>query len=254
MYNRSKTIAVVSGKGGVGKSVFIINLALLYASIGKRVIVFDTNLGISNIDVLFGIAPKYNIKQVLSERKKLTDIIAKGPLGIDIVPASSGIRALTRLTEEQKEKILSAFEQLEIDYDVILIDTAPGISDNVFFFTNIAQEKLIMVTPEPTSLADAYALIKILSRDFEQQDFRIIINLARSEKEAFDAFRKLQIVSDKFLKVDLKYVGYLPKDDRIIDSVMAQKGFIAMFPNSHFSRKLAVIGKKLLNSPFHGNN
>ncbi|MCC6346328.1 MAG: MinD/ParA family protein [Nitrospirales bacterium] len=247
-----RIIAVSSGKGGVGKTNFVANLALFYASLNKKVLVLDADLGLSNIDVLFGIAPRYNLKHVLLGEKRMKDIIATGPLGIMIFPASSGVRELTGLTDTQRLKLLTELDNFDVPFDVFLIDTGAGISDNVLFFCSAAQETVVVVTPEPTSIADAYALIKVLSRDFGEKHFRILVNTARSEREAFDTFRKLAIVADKFLKLSVDYLGYLPMDQHVKDAIIAQKGFIALYPNSAFAKRLAGIGKKLLESPLTG--
>jgi flagellar biosynthesis protein FlhG len=241
-----RIIAVSSGKGGVGKTNLVANMALFYAGLNKRVLIFDADLGLSNIDVLFGVAPKFNLKHVFSGEKNLRDIVLKGPSGVMIIPASSGIRALTDLKAEQKLRLISDLEHFNNFFDVMLIDTGAGISDNVLFFCSAAQETIVIVTPEPTSIADAYALIKVLLRDFGERHFRILVNTARNEKEAFDTFRKLYIVADKFLNLSLDYLGYLPFDQHVKDSIIAQKGYITMYPNSAFTKKLGEVGRKLL--------
>jgi flagellar biosynthesis protein FlhG len=245
-----RVIAVSSGKGGVGKTNIVANLALFYASLNKKVLIFDADLGLSNIDVLFGLAPRYNLKHVILGEKTLKEVLVQGPLGIRIIPASSGIRELTRLNDSQKLRLLSELDCFDQSFDILLIDTGAGISDNVLFFCSAAQETIVVVTPEPTSIADAYALIKVLSRDFGEQHFRIIVNSARSEREAFDnTFRKLAVVADKFLHLSLDYLGYLPFDPHVKDAIIAQKGYIAMYPNSNFSKKLATIANKIYNQP-----
>lgn len=246
-----RIVAVSSGKGGVGKTNFVANLALFYASLNKKVLILDADLGLSNIDVLFGIAPKYNLKHVLLGEKRIKDIIVTGPLGIMIFPASSGVRELTGLTEKHRLKLVSELDNFDIPFDIFLIDTGAGISDNVLFFCSAAQETIVIVTPEPTSMADAYALIKVLSRDFGEKHFRVLVNSARSEKEAFDTFRKLAIVADKFLNLSLDYLGYLPYDQHVKDAIIAQKGFIAMYPNSNFAKRLSDIGKKVIDDPLN---
>ncbi len=246
-----RIIAVSSGKGGVGKTNCVANLALFYASLNKRVLILDADLGLSNIDVLFGIAPKYNLKHVLLGEKRIKDIIVTGPMGIMLFPASSGVRELTELSERQRLKLVSELEGFDLPFDIFLVDTGAGISDNVLFFCSAAQETIVVVTPEPTSIADAYALIKVLSRDFGEKHFRILINTARSEKEGFDTFRKLAIVADKFLNLSIDYLGYLPYDQHVKDAIIAQKGFIAMYPNSNFSKRLANIAAKLLDNPLN---
>ncbi|MGD0283770.1 MAG: MinD/ParA family protein [Dissulfurispiraceae bacterium] len=246
-----RIVAVSSGKGGVGKTNFVANLALFYASLNKKVLILDADLGLSNIDVLFGIAPKFNLKHVLSGEKTIKEIIVNGPLGIMILPASSGVRELTGLSDKSRLKLVSELDNFDLPFDIFLIDTGAGISDNVLFFCSGAQETVVIVTPEPTSLADAYALIKVLSRDFGEKSFRILVNTARSEKEAFDTFRKLAIVADKFLSLSVDYIGFLPYEQHVKDAIIAQKGYIAMYPNSIFTKKLVSIAKKLLDNPMN---
>lgn len=246
-----RVIAVSSGKGGVGKTNFVANLALFYASLNKRVLILDADLGLSNIDVIFGIAPRFNLKHVLTGEKRIKDIIVKGPMGIMIFPASSGVRELTGLDNDQRMRLVSELDSLDVPFDIFLIDTGAGIADNVLFFCSAAQETVVVVTPEPTSIADAYALIKVLSRDFGEKHFRILVNTARSEKEAFDTFRKLAIVADKFLRLSVDYLGYLPMDPHVKDAIIAQKGYISMYPNSAFTKKLGVIGRKILDAPLN---
>lgn len=246
-----RIVAVSSGKGGVGKTNFVANLALFYASLNKKVLILDADLGLSNIDVMFGIAPRFNLKHVLSGEKRMKDIIVNGPLGIMILPASSGVRELTGLSDKNRLRLVSELDNFDLPFDIFLIDTGAGISDNVLFFCSAAQETIVIVTPEPTSLADAYALIKVLSRDFGERCFRILVNTARSEKEAFDTFRKLAIVADKFLGLSVDYIGFLPFEQHVKDAIIAQKGYIAMYPNSTFTKKLVGIANKLMDNPMN---
>jgi flagellar biosynthesis protein FlhG len=247
--DQPRIIAVSSGKGGVGKTNFVANLALHWAGMGKKVLILDADLGLSNIDVLLGIAPHFNLRHVLSGEKRLREIIAEGPLGIKVIPASSGVRELTRLSDSQRLALLGELEQFDLPVDVFLIDTGAGISDNVLFFCSAAQETVVVVTPEPTSIADAYALIKVLSRDFGEKHFRILVNTARSEREAFDTFRKLSLVTDKFLSLSIEYLGYLPFELGVKDAVMAQKAYLSLYPNGVFAKKLAIVANKLFESP-----
>jgi len=244
-------VAVSSGKGGVGKTNFVANLALYYAGMNKKVLIMDADLGLSNIDVILGITPRYNLKHVLNGSKTLKEIVAEGPMGIQIIPASSGVRELTRLTDTQRLKLLSEIEHFDVPADVILIDTGAGISDNVLFFCSSAQETIVVVTPEPTSIADAYALIKVLSRDFGEKQFSILINMAFSEKESYDTFSKINHVAEKFLETSLGYLGWLPFDLNFRSAIKAQTGFISLYPNSNFTRQLAWVGDKILNMNEH---
>lgn len=244
-----RIIAVSSGKGGVGKTNFVANMALYFAGMNKKVLIMDADLGLSNIDVLLGISPKYNLKHVLNGSKSLKEVVAEGPMGIRIIPASSGVRELTRLTDTQRLKLLSELENFDVPVDILLIDTGAGISDNVLFFCSSAQETIVVVTPEPTSIADAYALIKVLSRDFGEKYFRVLVNTARSEKEAFETFRKLALVADRFLSLSLDYLGYLPFEPSVKDAIIAQKGYISMYPNGSFAKKIAAVANKIIDDP-----
>jgi flagellar biosynthesis protein FlhG len=244
-----RIIAISSGKGGVGKTNLVANLALYFAGINKKVLILDADLGLSNIDVLLGVTPQYNLKHVLAGTKSINEIIAEGPMGIKIIPASSGVRELTRLTDTQRLKLLSELDRFELPVDIFLIDTGAGISDNVLFFCSAAQETIVVVTPEPTSIADAYALIKVLSRDFGEKYFRILVNTARSDKEAFDTYRKIALVTDRFLSLSIDYIGYLPFEPGVKDAIIAQKGYISLFPNSVFAKKLALVANKITDDP-----
>ncbi len=251
LYGNARIISVSSGKGGVGKTNCVANLALYFAGMNNKVLILDADLGLCNIDVLFGIRHKYNIKHVLNGAKNLKEIILDGPLGIQIIPAGSGIKELTSINCDQRQKLLSALEQYDAPVDIVLIDTGAGVSDNVIFFCDYAQETIIVTTPEPTSITDAYALIKLLSRNSGQRQFRILVNMARSEQEALDAFRQIAHTAEMFLSLSVHYLDYLPYDQNFRIAMRAQRGFVSMFPNSSFARRLGRIGEKLMEQPLH---
>lgn len=244
--NIPRIVAVSSGKGGVGKTNFVTNIALVFRSMQKRVLLMDADVGLSNIDIMFGIAPKYNIKHLLSGEKSIKDIIVKTSEGIDIIPASSGIRELTQLTSVHKMRIIEELESLDNDYDIFLIDTGAGISDNVTFFCAAAHDNIVIVTPEPTSIADAYALIKVLYKEHGETNFRIVVNHTKNHKEAKETFRKLSIVAERFLGITLDWLGSLPYDEKIKEAVIAQKPYITLYPTSDFSKKLIELAKQFL--------
>ena len=243
-----KTIAIASGKGGVGKTNVVANLAIALRRLGKNVMVLDADLGLSNIDVLLQLAPKYNIQHVLSGELTLKDIVVEGPIGIKILPASSGIQELTSLNEFQRLKLLEEFDAYDGDLDFLLIDTAAGISENVAFFCIAAQDIVVITSPEPTAITDAYALIKVLFTRYQEKEFRILVNLARSSEEGFEVFRRLSIAAEKFLNISLDYLGHIPLDEYMQKAVRAQRALLEIYPNSTASREFAEIGLKFSDS------
>ncbi len=241
-----KTITVTSGKGGVGKSNVVANLAVALARAGKKVMIIDADLGLSNIDVIFDLAPKYTIQHILSGEKRLAEVLAEGPHGIKILAASSGVQELTGLDEFQRLRLIEEFEAYDSEIDVLLIDTGAGISENVAFFCIAAQEILVVTSPEPTALTDAYALIKVLNTQYQEKDFKILVNSARDSEDAFEVFRRLSIAAEKFLSLSLDYIGFLPYDESIPKAVRQQKAFIDAYPNCKAADNLRVIASKVL--------
>ncbi len=242
-----KTIAITSGKGGVGKTNITANLAMEIRKKGFSVMILDADLGLSNIDILFQIAPKYNLQHVLNGQMDLQDIIVEGPMGIKILPASSGVQELTALNEFQRLKLLEGFDSYNIDIDYFLIDTAAGISENVAFFCVAAQEIVIVTTPEPTSLTDAYALIKVLFTRYQEKEFKVLVNFAKNPEEGFGVFKNLSRVAERFLSISLDYIGYIPFDNALKKSVKAQKPVVDIFPDSVSARQFSAIAERFLN-------
>ncbi len=239
--NQTKIISITSGKGGVGKTNIVCNLAYCFASMGKKVMIMDADLSLGNVSVVLGLAPKYNISNVLYGDKQLKDIIISDKNGILVLPASSGIPELSNLTETQKMTLMSRFGDFLSDIDILLIDTGAGISSNVIYFNLAAGEIMVIVTPEPTSITDAYALIKVMSTKHGQKNFSIILNMAKNEKEAKGIYKHLGIVADKFLKVSLSYAGFILYDENVSKSVIMQKTAMELYPES----KSAACFKKL---------
>jgi flagellar biosynthesis protein FlhG len=241
-----KTIAVASGKGGVGKTNIVANLAIAMRKLGKDVLVMDADLGLSSIDVLLQLAPAHTIQHVFNGEMRLKDIIVDGPHGIKVLPASSGIQELTALNEFQRLRILEEFDTFDSDIEVLLIDTAPGISENVAFFCIAAQEIIIVTSPEPTALTDAYALIKVLSTRYQEKEFFILVNSAKHAEEGFEVFRRLSVAAGKFLNISLDYLGYIPCDPDVKRAVKAQKAFVDIFPQSPAAKQIMQIASKML--------
>lgn len=245
--NYVKTIAVASGKGGVGKTNMVANLAIAMKKLGKDVLVMDADLGLSSIDVLLQLAPSHTIQHVLNGEMRLKDIIIQGPHGIKILPAGSGIQELTALNEFQRLRILEEFENFDSDIEVLLIDTAPGVSENVAFFCIAAQEIVIITSPEPTALTDAYALIKVLSTRYQEKEFFILVNSAKHAEEGLEIFRRLSRAAEKFLNISLDYLGYIPCDEDVQRAVKAQKAFVDIFPQSPAARQIMHVASRMLN-------
>jgi flagellar biosynthesis protein FlhG len=205
-----KVIAVTGGKGGVGKTNVSVNLAMALGDLGRRTVLMDADLGLANVDIMLGLRPKLNISDVLDGKCRLTDIMLNVNDHVRIVPASSGTQEMTSLSAHEHAELIYAFNDVEEELDVLIIDTAAGISDSVVSFIRAAQEVLVVVCDEPTSITDAYALIKLLNRDYRMSRFRVLANMVHSESEGRNMFNKLLTVTDRFLDVTLQYVGSIP--------------------------------------------
>jgi flagellar biosynthesis protein FlhG len=250
--NSPQVISVTSGKGGVGKTSIVANMAILLSAMGKKVLVFDADLGLANIDVMLGLSSKYNINHLLQGDCKINDILIEGPAGIKILPAASGIQELSALSYEQQLTIVNALDNFQGDFDYMLIDTGAGISENVLYFNSAAQRIIVVVTPEPTSLTDAYSLIKVMRIRFNIKRFEIIINDVLSTYEGKDVIKKLIFACDKFFgDIALDMLGSIPHDSNITESIREQRAFVEINPGSEASRRLASIVKRIdsINAP-----
>lgn len=230
--NAVKVISVTGGKGGVGKTNVSLNIAIAMGQQGKRVLVLDADLGLANCDVMLGLRVEKNLSHVLSGECELEDILVEGPHGIRIVPATSGSQTMVELSPSEHAGLIRAFSELNADYDVLIVDTAAGISEMVLSFSRAAQDVLMVVCDEPTSITDAYALIKILSREHGVYKFKIIANMVRSLREGQELFAKLSKVTDRFLDVSLELVATVPFDENMRKSTRKQKAIVDLFPKS----------------------
>ncbi len=246
--SHTRVIAVTSGKGGVGKSNIVANLGFMLSRLGKKVLILDADLGLGNLDVLLGLAPKYNLSHVITGAKAISEIAVEGPGKIKIIPASSGIQELSDLTDEQKTRMLTDLDLLIDSVDFFLIDTGAGISSNVMHFNSSAQEIMVVVCPEPTSITDAYALMKVLSLDYSRKHFKLVVNMANSSKEATEVYRQLVLVADRFLDIKIEYMGHVLTDENVKKGVRLQKVVSEIHPDTKASRCFDSLAKKMLES------
>ncbi|MCX8042531.1 MAG: MinD/ParA family protein [Desulfobacterota bacterium] len=241
-----RVLSITSGKGGVGKTNIVANLGYVLRRMGYRVFILDADMGLANIDVLLGLAPRYTFQHVFQGEKKLHDIIIDGPAGMKILPASSGVQELSELTQEQKLFLLSEFSAFGRHVDILLIDTGAGISSNVMYFNIAAQEKLVVVTPEPTSITDAYAIIKVMAQKYAEKRFSLIVNQAKDEDEARSLYSNLSSVAERFLSVAIDYMGYIAHDPHVPLAVRSQKLVTMLYPRAAASLCFTKLAKRLL--------
>jgi flagellar biosynthesis protein FlhG len=233
-----RVVAISGGKGGVGKTNVAINLSVVLAQIGQRVAILDADFGLANIDVLLGLKSTLTIEHVLAGECSLQDIMLTGPAGIKILPASSGTRQLTMLGSLEHAGLIRAFSELSEQLDVLIVDTAAGISDSVVNFVSAAHEVLMVVCNEPGSITDAYALIKLLHRDFDRSRFRVLANMVADEQEGQQLFAKLDAVCQQFMSVSLLYAGSVPFDEHLREAVRQQTPVVLAAPSSRSARSL----------------
>ena len=241
----SRVIAVTSGKGGVGTTNVVTNLALSLTFLGKKVLVLDANVGLANIDILLGLSPQYNLNHVLKGEKKISDVVVTGPGGMKIIPASLGVQELTNLSTEQRIVLLSELASLSEEVDFFLIDTGAGISSNVIYFNLAAQENVVVTSPEPTSITDAYALMKILSVGYAKDHFKLLINSVKDPLEAREVYQNLSSITDKFLRLSLDYWGYIFYDRNVARAVRQQRIAVEQYPHSRASQCYFSLAQKV---------
>jgi flagellar biosynthesis protein FlhG len=244
-----RVIAVTSGKGGVGKTNVSVNLATAMAQSGKQVLLLDADLGLANVDVMLGLHPDHNLSHVLSGERTLEEILVTAPGGFRVVPAASGVKSMLELGAREHAGLVQAFSELSTSLDVLLIDTAAGLSDGVITYTRAAQEVIVVVCDEPASITDAYALIKVMSRDYGHKRFRILANMARSIREGYELFGKIARVTDKFLSVSLDFLGSIPHDELLRQAVQKQRAVVEVYPASRASQAFKKLVPKVDNWP-----
>ncbi len=246
--SNARVISVTSGKGGVGKSSTSINLALNFQKKGKKVVILDADFGLANVEVMFGVIPKYNLSDLLFKGKELRDIITEGPNGVGFISGGSGIAKLTNMDKGQVRMLVRKLAELDEIADVILIDTGAGISPSVMEFLLASPETILVTTPEPTSITDSYALLKALgmNEDFDtSRKIKLLANKVYDEEEGRNLYEKLSIVVSKFLGIDLEYLGYVPDDPNIRRAIMKQKPVSIIYPNSMAAKRYQAVVERL---------
>ncbi|KLD73188.1 MinD/ParA family protein [Xanthomonas hyacinthi] len=240
-----RTIAVTGGKGGVGKTNISVNLSMALADMGKRTLLLDADLGLANVDVLLGLTPKFTLADLVAGRCTLEEVLIDMPNGLMVVPAASGRRHMAELPAAQHVGLVNVFSELQRELDIMVIDTAAGITDSVLTFCQAAQDAVVVVCDEPASITDAYALIKVLSRERGVDRVQIVANMVRDLNEGRLLYDKLSRVCEKFLgDVSLNYLGCVPQDDWLRLAVQRQQPVVKAYPSSPSAQAIAEIARR----------
>lgn len=249
-----RVIAVTSGKGGVGKSNIVVNLGLALARQGLKVLLIDADLGLANLDILLGLTARFTIDDVLSLKQPLSGAIMAGPEGVMVLPAASGIADLAELDESRKILLLDELDHYAASLDVVLIDTGAGISRNVIFFNLASKERILVANNQPTSITDAYAMIKVLATQHGERHFKLLVNGLTRPQEAEVVYRTLLTVTERFLghEIHLEYLGFIPHDDSIPKAVMRQQPVLTLYPQAPASQSFTQIAERLWQMPPRG--
>jgi flagellar biosynthesis protein FlhG len=244
-----RVIAVTGGKGGVGKTNISVNLGVAWAELGRRVMLLDADLGLANIDVVLGLHAEHNLSHVMSGERTLEEIMVTGPKGMKVIPGASGMQHMAELSPAEHAGLIHAFSEVANDVDILLIDTAAGISDLVVSFSRAAQEQIVVVCDEPASITDAYAIIKLLNREHGVSRFRILANMVKTVQEGRDLYNKMCRVTDQYLDVMLTYMGSVPYDEQLRKAVKSQKPVVEAYPRARASQAFKNLAKKADNWP-----
>jgi flagellar biosynthesis protein FlhG len=247
-FNHTRVIVVASGKGGVGKSTLALNIALSLCDRDKKVILMDADLGLANIDIMLGLLPKYNLHHVVQGKKNLKDIIISGPGGLSIIPGGSGITELANLGENNLKKLLVELGKLDGEYDYMMIDTGAGLSNNVTSFLLSANDVIFVTTPEPTSMTDAYGMVKVIARQSTNKTLYLVVNRVVDNIEGVLVAEKFKLVCEKFLNLHIDVLGHVVNEPLIGEGIRRQRAFIEVFPRSQAAKNINSITSNLINS------
>ena len=242
---KPKIIAVTSGKGGVGKSNFVLNSSMHLHNLGKNVLIFDADLGLANIDILLGVSPKLTLENVISNKNKLQDIIYTCNNGLKLISSGSGIKELANINELQLQRLIYSFENLDDNIDYLIIDTGAGIHNSVVNFLLSSDEIVVITTPEPTALADAYALIKIIMRENVSAKIRVVLNMVKNLEQGFKVFEKINLITNNFLNFKIEFLGSILYDENVSKAIRLQKPIITAFPFSNATKNIVTITEKM---------
>jgi len=243
---KTKIISITSGKGGMGKTTIVANVATLLAKAGKKVLVVDADLGLANIHIILGLIPSMDLRHAILEKVPLEKVVIKAEQGFNVIPASSGILEMANLPPSEVDSFLKALESLAEGYEYMLIDIASGLSISAVSITLFAPNIYVILGPDPASFADAYAVVKTLTHADSGRPFGIILNFVNSEDQARDMFRRFKLVSDRFLSTELKYIGSILLDERLRKSALSQRLVVDAYPSSKASRSLYKLAKKIV--------
>ncbi len=244
-----RVIAVASGKGGVGKTNVSVNLGVSLSKQGNRVLLLDADMGLANVDVMLGLKTEYNLAHVLDGEKSLRDIMIDAPGGLKVVPAASGVQRMAQLSPAENAGIINAFSEISSFLDVLIIDTAAGIADSVISFCRASQEVVVVVTDEPASMTDAYALIKVLSREYNLTKFQLLANMTRSTSHGKALYEKFANVCEQFLDVTIEYLGTVPFDHDLREAIQKQTPITIAKPNSDSAKAFGEMAERINNWP-----
>lgn len=244
-----RVLAIASGKGGVGKTNVSVNLGISLSRLGNRVLLMDADMGLANVDIMLGLQTEFNLSHVLDGQKTLREVMVSAPGGLKIIPAASGVKRMAQLTPMENAGIINAFSEIDGLLDILIIDTAAGIADSVVSFCRASQEVVVVVTDEPASMTDAYALIKVLSREFNVRNFKLLANMARSEQHGQALYQKVAKVCDQFLDIRIDYLGTIPFDHDLRTAVQRQSPVTISKPMSSSAIAFREIADEINNWP-----
>jgi flagellar biosynthesis protein FlhG len=245
VHNSPVIISVASGKGGVGKTCIVINLAASLSEKGKRILVVDCDLGLANVDIMLGINPRANLKDVILGDMDVRDVLTKTGAGFDFLPASSGVKEMAQPLHENTEKLKEIVKQVSETYDYVFCDIGAGISDTVLQFNLFAARNLVVVSRDLTSITDAYAMMKTMCRSFGRSSFEIIVNSVHDDDEGEKVFKHLDSICKRFLDFSLRYLGSIPFDEAVPRSIMKQTLLVRLFPRSQAATKINKIANAI---------